>query len=109
MKFTRANDVQDSVHSDRSESQVDQSQAEQASEEFSQAASQVREDIERMVEGLDFQGVSKKVEELGRTNPVGLAMTALALGVAVGLLIRKRPQAEKISKKRTDLASVSSL
>lgn len=108
MKFTRANDLQGSIPSDRSQAQAEQSQADQASDPFSQAASQVREDIERMVEGFDFQGVSKKVEQLGRSNPVGLAMTALALGVAVGLLMRKRPQ-EEGSKKRPDLAPVSSL
>ena len=57
---------------------------------FSQVASQVREDIERIVEGFDFQGVSRRVEEFGKKNPVGLAMTALVLGVAVGLLMRKK-------------------
>jgi hypothetical protein len=52
------------------------------------AASRVKADIENLVEGFDLQTVTRRVEEFGRENPVGLALTAIALGVAVGLLMR---------------------
>lgn len=76
---------------------------------FTQAASQVREDIERMVEGLDFQGVSRKLEEFGRRNPVGLAMTALAMGVAVGLLMRRNSElgGDRLKGLKRDLTPVA--
>ena len=81
--------------------------SESSSDAFSQATSQVREDIERIVEGFDFQGVSRRVEEFGKKNPVGLAMTALVLGMAVGLLMRKKSESQDELKKRTSLTPVA--
>jgi len=52
------------------------------------AATKVKEDVERLVEGFDLQAIAKRVEDFGRENPVGLALTALTLGVAVGVLMR---------------------
>jgi len=52
------------------------------------AASQVRKDVEHLIEGFDVQMIMNRVEEFGRDNPVGLALTALTLGVAVGFLMR---------------------
>jgi hypothetical protein len=57
-------------------------------ERLEQASEQVREDMKRIVEGFDAQAISKRLEEFGRKNPVGLALTALAFGVAVGLIMR---------------------
>lgn len=56
--------------------------------DVNEAASRVREDVEKFVEGFDFQAVSKKVEEFGRGNPMGLAVMALGLGVAAGFMMR---------------------
>jgi hypothetical protein len=57
-------------------------------EEVSEAAARVKEDVERLVQGFDLQVITKRVEEFGRDNPVGLALTALTLGVAAGILMR---------------------
>lgn len=55
---------------------------------MSDAASKVKEDVERLVEGIDLQTIAKRVEEFGRNNPVGLALAAVTVGVAVGILMR---------------------
>jgi hypothetical protein len=55
---------------------------------MSDAASQVKQDIEHLVEGFDVQTILRRVEDFGRENPVGLALTAVTLGVAVGFLMR---------------------
>jgi hypothetical protein len=57
-------------------------------EEVSEAAARVKEDVERIVQGFDLQVITKRIEEFGRDNPVGLALTALTLGVAAGMLMR---------------------
>ena len=54
------------------------------------AATKVKEDVERLVEGFDLQAIAKRIEGFGRENPVGLALTALTLGVAVGILMRNQ-------------------
>ncbi len=54
---------------------------------LSDATAQMQEDIEQLVEGFDLKAIAKRVEEFGRENPVGLALTALTLGVAVGILM----------------------
>jgi hypothetical protein len=56
--------------------------------QMSDAASRVREDIENLVEGFDIPTMTRRVEEFGRENPIGLALTAMGLGVAVGMLMR---------------------
>jgi hypothetical protein len=54
------------------------------------ATARVKEDVEHLIEGFDFGTISKRVEEFGRENPVGLAVTALTVGVAVGFLMRNK-------------------
>jgi len=56
--------------------------------DMSDAASRVREDIEHLVQGFDIPTMTRRVEEFGRDNPIGLALTAMGLGVAVGMLMR---------------------
>ncbi len=56
--------------------------------------SQVKADIENLVENFDLRTVLKKVEDFGHANPVGLALTALTFGVTVGVMMRKT-QSEK--------------
>lgn len=62
---------------------------------MSDAAAKVREDIEHLVEGFDVQTIMNRVEEFGRENPVGLALTAVTLGVAVGFLMRSPRPTQK--------------
>lgn len=50
--------------------------------------SQVRSDIDQFVEGFDVKMLTKRVEEFGKDNPVGLALTALTIGVAAGILMK---------------------
>lgn len=50
--------------------------------------SQVRSDIDDFVEGFDVKAIAQRVEEFGKANPVGLALTALTIGVAAGILMR---------------------
>ncbi|NBU22015.1 hypothetical protein EBS43_11500 [bacterium] len=94
---------------DPSHQSKSQDEESENSDPFSHAASKVREDIERIVEEFNFQGVSQKIEEFGKKNPVGLAMTALALGVAVGFMIRKNPELRSVKKAepRGDLTPVA--
>jgi hypothetical protein len=52
------------------------------------AATHVKEEVERLVEEFDLQRVTKRVEDFSKENPIGFAMTALALGVVAGILMR---------------------
>ena len=56
-------------------------------ERINDAASRVKADVEQLVEGFHLEILIKKVEDLGRANPMGLAVTALTLGVAAGILV----------------------
>ena len=57
-------------------------------EKISETASEVKADIERFVEGFDMKQLMSRVEEFGKQNPFGLALSALTLGLAAGLLMR---------------------
>ncbi len=50
--------------------------------------SRVKADVERLVQGFDFQTITQRVEEYGRENPIGLALGALTVGLAVGAFMR---------------------
>ncbi len=55
---------------------------------ISETNSQVRAEIESFVEGFDIRSVTQRIEEFGRENPIGLALGALAVGVAAGLFMK---------------------
>ena len=57
---------------------------------LSDAASKVKADIEGLIEGFNVQAVVDRVQEFGKVNPVGLALTALTVGIAAGVLMRNR-------------------
>ncbi len=57
-----------------------------------QMLNQVKDDINHLIEGLDLRDISRRVEDFGRRNPVGLALAAASIGVAAGLLMRKSPK-----------------
>lgn len=71
----------------KDESHKDESHREDV-DQMSDAMTRVREDVERLVQGFDVQVIAKRVEEFGKENPIGLALTALTLGVATGILMR---------------------
>lgn len=52
------------------------------------ATHQVKADIEQLIEGLDLPSIINRIDAFGRSNPVGIAITALSLGVAVGILMK---------------------
>ena len=56
------------------------------------AASKMKADIEGLIEGFNMQAVVERVQEFGRANPLGLALTALTVGVAAGVLMRNARQ-----------------
>jgi len=51
---------------------------------------QVRDQVEHLVEGIDIQAMTHQLEDFGRRNPVALALSAFTVGVAAGILMRKR-------------------
>jgi hypothetical protein len=57
---------------------------------FSEPMDRMKREVEQLVGGLDVQSVTRRLEEFGRANPTGLAVTAFAVGVAAGILMRKR-------------------
>jgi hypothetical protein len=59
-----------------------------ALDSISDATSKVKQSVEQFVEDFDLQSVARRVENFGRENPVGLALTALTVGLAVGLLVK---------------------
>ncbi len=63
---------------------------------ISEATARVRENVEQFVEGFDLQAISKRIEDFGRENPMGLAISALTLGLAIGVLVRKPRQLSQL-------------
>lgn len=58
-------------------------------ESMDEALSQIKSDISRLVDGFDIDLISEKIEEFGKANPVGLALTAMGVGLAVGVLMKQ--------------------
>ncbi len=58
-------------------------------QEVNRAIDQVKSDVDELIAGLDLQNVTRRIEDFGRTNPFGLAVAALGVGVAAGLLLRR--------------------
>ena len=61
-----------------------------SSDSIKNAAAQVKANVEQLVEDFDIQGIARKVEDFGKANPLGLALTSLTLGLAVGFLLRNQ-------------------
>ncbi len=57
-------------------------------EKVAETASKVKEEIDQFMKEFDLNSVVHRVEEFGRENPIGLALSALTLGLAAGFLIR---------------------
>jgi len=57
-------------------------------EKVVKAATYVKDEVERLVDEFDIQAITRRVEDFGKENPVGFALTALALGVVTGILMR---------------------
>jgi hypothetical protein len=57
-----------------------------------EALSRVQEDVSKLVEGFDLRSISNRLIEYGRENPVGLAFTAMTLGLAAGFLLKASRQ-----------------
>ncbi len=58
--------------------------------EADRTVEKVKRDVEEWVEGFNLQEISSKVQDFGRKNPIALALAALTVGVAAGILVRKK-------------------
>lgn len=58
-------------------------------QEVNRAIDQVKSDVDELIAGLDLQNLTRRIEDFGRANPMGLAVAALGFGVAAGLLLRR--------------------
>ena len=54
------------------------------------AVEQIRARVEGMIEGFNFQQLSRKVRAFGRENPMALALSALTLGIVAGVMMKGR-------------------
>lgn len=52
------------------------------------AATQVKAEVERLVDEFDLHVITKRVDDFSKENPVGFAVAALAIGVMAGVLMR---------------------
>ncbi len=69
---------------------IDRSRLREVNSDVTQAFDQVRSQVDELVESLDIGGMSRKLESFGREKPVVLAIAALTVGLAAGLLMRNR-------------------
>lgn len=53
-----------------------------------EAVTHLKNEIEKLVKDFNIQELAKNVEDYGKKNPVGLALTSLSIGIAAGLLFR---------------------
>lgn len=72
-----------------------------ASQSLDSTIDSVRSEIDRLVGGLDLQQVTRKVQDFGRENPVALALAALTVGIAAGMLVRKSVSGSEYSASTT--------
>lgn len=56
----------------------------------SKSFDQVRTQVDDLMESLDLPKLTRKVQDFGRDKPIALAIAALAVGLAAGLLMRKK-------------------
>lgn len=56
--------------------------------DVSNTFNQVKSEVDELVDSLDLGGALRHLQNFGRERPIVLALTALTLGVAAGLLIK---------------------
>ena len=49
----------------------------------------IKREMDQLFADLNISEMGRQVEEFGRQNPLGLAVAALTVGVAAGILMRK--------------------
>jgi hypothetical protein len=59
-------------------------------EDASKAIDRVKVEADEFVDALDFPEMSRKVQEFGRQKPIALALAALTIGLAAGMMMRRR-------------------
>ena len=59
--------------------------------DISRTFEEVKLEVDDLVDSLDISGMAKKLEGFGRERPVALALAALTVGLAAGLLIKNLP------------------
>jgi len=55
-----------------------------------QAVHEFSQELGHWVEALDLKQITRRVEDFGRDKPVALALAALTVGIAAGILMRPR-------------------
>lgn len=63
-------------------------------DEASDTIQKIRSDVDQLIEEVDINRLTDRVEEFGRQNPLALALGALTVGVAAGLLMRRRSDSQ---------------
>jgi len=61
-----------------------------AKSDATQALNQVKSEMSDWVDTLDFDQMGKRVQEFGRDKPFALAIAALTVGFAAGILMRRK-------------------
>jgi hypothetical protein len=59
-------------------------------EDASRAIDRVKVEADEFVDALDFPEMSRRIQEFGRQKPIALALAALTIGIAAGMLVRNR-------------------
>ena len=49
----------------------------------------LQDKVNDIMENVDFREIGQRVQDLGRRNPVALALAALTVGIAAGFLVRR--------------------
>lgn len=61
-----------------------------AKSDAAQALNQVKSEMSDWVDSIDFDQMGRRVQEFGREKPFALAIAALTVGFAAGILMRKK-------------------
>lgn len=60
-----------------------------AQREASETINQVKSDVDELLNEIDVDRITSRVEEFGKQNPLMLAAGALTIGLAAGLLMTR--------------------
>jgi ElaB/YqjD/DUF883 family membrane-anchored ribosome-binding protein len=51
----------------------------------------MKSEVDQLIDSLDLREASRRIQDFGRENPFALAVASLTVGLAAGLLMRRRP------------------
>lgn len=62
----------------------------EAKVDASETIQRIRSDVDQLIDEVDINRLTDRFEQFGRENPLALALGALTVGVAAGLIMRRR-------------------